>query len=87
MLHKAGDGDVERAAPFRDPVIEGETVAGYGAFGIRKDDEALLQAFNKHLKAFIGSKQHRDLVRPFGFTEAELPGNTTAQSLCRGRGG
>lgn len=87
MLHKAGDGDVEIAAPFRDPVIEGETVAGYGAFGIRKDDEALLQAFNKHLKAFIGSKQHRDLVRPFGFTEAELPGNTTAQSLCRGRGG
>jgi polar amino acid transport system substrate-binding protein len=84
MLNKAGDGSVERAKPFTDPVIEGETVIGYGAFGIRKSDKALLEAFNKHLEAFIGSGPHRALVRPFGFTDAELPGDTTAEHLCRG---
>jgi polar amino acid transport system substrate-binding protein len=83
MLNKAGDGGLERAMPFRDPVIEGETVIGYGAFGIRKEDQALLDAFNEQLKGFIGSEQHLELVRPFGFTEAELPGDTTAEALCR----
>lgn len=85
MLNKAGEGSVERAKPFKDPVIEGKMVIGYGAFGIRKEDKALLEAFNKRLEAFIGSEQHRTLVRPFGFTEAELPGNVTAESLCQPR--
>jgi polar amino acid transport system substrate-binding protein len=85
MLNKAGDAGVERAKPFKDSVIEGETVIGYGAFGMRKEDKALLEAFNKRLEAFIGSEQHRTLVKPFGFTEAELPGDTTAELLCRGQ--
>jgi polar amino acid transport system substrate-binding protein len=85
MLNKVGDGSVERAQPFTDPVIEGESVIGYGAFGVRKEDKALLETFNQHLKTFIGSEQHRARVRPFGFTQAELPGDMTAKSLCRGR--
>jgi polar amino acid transport system substrate-binding protein len=43
----------------------------------------LLEAFNKRIKTFIGSEQHRELVQPFGFTEAELPGDITAEQLCR----
>lgn len=82
MLNKAGDGGVERAEPFTDPVIEGETVIGYGAFGIRKADKALLEALNRRLEAFIGSDQHLELVRPFGFTDAELPGDASAVQLC-----
>lgn len=84
MLNKAGDGVVERAKPFTDPVIEEESVIGYGAFGIREADKALLEAFNQQLDRFIGSEQHRKLVRPFGLTEAELPGNMTAERLCAG---
>jgi polar amino acid transport system substrate-binding protein len=85
MLKKAGDSSgVERAKPFKDPVIEGKTVIGYGAFGVRKEDKALLEALNRQLEAFIGSEQHRRLVKPFGFTTAELPGQVTAASLCRG---
>ncbi|MEW7983752.1 MAG: ectoine/hydroxyectoine ABC transporter substrate-binding protein EhuB [gamma proteobacterium symbiont of Phacoides pectinatus] len=82
MLSKARDSGLERASPFTDPVIEGKAVIGYGAFGIRKDDKTLLDAFNSQLNAFIGSEQHRDLVSSFGFTEAELPGEITAQFLC-----
>jgi polar amino acid transport system substrate-binding protein len=83
MLNKSADGGVERAKPFTDPVIKGEMVVGYGAFGMRKDDKALLEAFNKRIKTFIGSEQHRELVQPFGFTETELPGDITAEQLCR----
>jgi polar amino acid transport system substrate-binding protein len=84
MLGKAGDDGIERAAPFKDPVIEGEQVSGYGAFGLRKADTALLAAFNERLHAFIGSDEHLELVKPFGFTRAELPGKMTAARLCGG---
>jgi len=82
MLTKADDDRLERATPFQDPVVDGETVSGYGAFGLRKTDQALLAVFNKHLAAFIGSPTHLALVKPFGFTEAELPGGMTAARLC-----
>ncbi len=83
MLNKAGDGVVERAKPFTNPVIEGEPVIGYGAFGMRKEDNALRESFNQRLDAFIGTEQHRTLMLPFGFTEAELPGNVRAGDLCQ----
>jgi polar amino acid transport system substrate-binding protein len=82
MLGKAGDDGIERAAPFKDPVIAGERVSGYGAFGLRQGDTALLAAFNERLHAFIGSPEHLALVKPFGFTRAELPGEMTAARLC-----
>lgn len=82
LLNKVGGGRVERAEPFTDPVIEGETVSGYGAFGMRKEDGALLAAFNRQLGAYIGSPEHRSTVRPFGFTASELPGEVTAEELC-----
>ncbi len=71
---------VEPAQPFKDLVIDGKAILGYGAFGFRKEDEDLRTEFNRHLKAFIGTEKHLDTVRPFGFTE--LPGDVTAESLC-----
>jgi polar amino acid transport system substrate-binding protein len=81
MLSKAGDEGIERATPFTNPVIEGQRVSGYGAFGLRHEDRALLAAFNERLHAFIGSAEHLRLVEPFGFTRAELPGGMTAARL------
>lgn len=79
MAEQGGDA-VERATPFTTP----EGAQGYGAFAFRKEDEALLQAFNEELATFIGSPEHLDLVREFGFTEQELPGDVTAEDLCQG---
>lgn len=73
--------EVEMAQPFSDPIINGKTIHGYGAFGFRKEDTDFLEAFNTHLKVFIGGDEHIELVRPFGFTE--LPGDVTAETLCR----
>jgi len=73
------DYQVEQAQPFTNPVIDGKTVLGYGAFGFRKEDEDVLQEFNRHLTAFIATQEHLETVRPFGFTE--LP-DVTAAELC-----
>ncbi|WP_119460791.1 ectoine/hydroxyectoine ABC transporter substrate-binding protein EhuB [Rhodospirillaceae bacterium SYSU D60014] len=82
LVAKAGEGaGVERAEPFG--MVAGESVKGHGGFGFRKEDEALLAEFNKHLAEFIGSPEHLALVEPFGFTKAELPAKTTAE-LCAG---
>ncbi|WP_142847695.1 ectoine/hydroxyectoine ABC transporter substrate-binding protein EhuB [Telmatospirillum sp. J64-1] len=72
---------IERAEPFEDPVIDGESVRGYGAFAFRPGDTDFLEAFNRELLAFRGSEEHLALVEPFGFTAAEMPDRTTAE-LC-----
>ena len=52
-----------------------------GAFGFRKEDTDLLEAFNAELEKFIGTPEHIALVEPFGFGEDFLPTKTTAE-LC-----
>jgi len=84
LLARANSPRLERATPFRDPVIGGKPARGYGAFGFRKTDTALLAAFDAELARFIGTPAHLAAVKPFGFTAAELPGPVTARELCRG---
>lgn len=78
-----GSGKVVRAVPFADLQINGAVVQGYGAFGFRKTDTELLAAFNDALSRLINTPRHLELVRPFGFTENEFPGEVTATALCR----
>ena len=61
-------------------------IRGCGAFGLREEDRDFLREFNTHLKRFVGTKEHLETVRPFGFTEAEQPGNVTAGELSGQRG-
>jgi len=78
-LAEKGDG-VESTPPFA--TVADQSVMGHGGFGFRTEDRALLAAFNKHLKAFIGTKEHLDLVTPLGFGKGFLPTKTTAE-LCQ----
>jgi len=75
---------LERAEPFTELVLDGETVKGYGAFGFRRGDAALRDAFNQVLRGTIGTEAHLELVAPFGFTRDMLPGDATAAALCEG---
>jgi polar amino acid transport system substrate-binding protein len=79
-MAKKGEG-VESTKPFGE--VAGKSVKGHGGFGFRKDDKALLQAFNAQLKTFIGSPEHIALVEPFGFGKDYLP-NKTMEQLCKG---
>lgn len=78
-LASKGDG-VEMTEPFA--TVAGKSVMGHGGFGFRKEDTDLLAEFNKNLTEFIGSKEHLDLVTPFGFGKGYLPTKTTAE-LCK----
>jgi len=84
LLARAENPAVAKARPFEDPVIDGKPARGYGAFGFRRKDVKLREAFNAALAKLIGTPRHREMVRPFGFTATELPGPATADALCRG---
>jgi polar amino acid transport system substrate-binding protein len=86
LLDKTHAVDLERAEPFAQPVIGGIEAWGYGAFAFRKRDRALRDAWNLALDSYLGSAEHLSLVRPFGFTERELPDVKRAEPLCARRG-
>ncbi|MDY7093001.1 MAG: ectoine/hydroxyectoine ABC transporter substrate-binding protein EhuB [Acidobacteriota bacterium] len=83
LLAKRNSPQLERAEPFQQPVIDGETAKGCGAFGFRSTDQELVAAVNRELAAFLGSEEHRQLVEPFGFGASELPGDATTETLCQ----
>lgn len=82
LVKTAGEGSGVEATPAFSEVA-GSYVRGHGAFGFRKEDQALLEAFNAELADFIGSEDHLALVEPFGFGENTLPEKSTAE-LCAG---
>jgi polar amino acid transport system substrate-binding protein len=71
---------VESTPPFA--TVADQSVMGHGGFGFRTADRDLLAAFNEHLKAFLGTKEHLDLVTPLGFGKGFLPTKSTAE-LCQ----
>lgn len=82
LLQRGADQDMESATPFSDPVIDGKPVRGYGAFALRTTDLALCDAFNRELRSFLGSPDHAELIKPFGFgPEHHAGGMTVAQVL------
>lgn len=82
LVRTAGEGaGVEATPSFSE--IAGSYVRGHGAFGFRKEDTALLAAFNEVLSDFVGSEEHLALVEPFGFGANTLPELSTAE-LCAG---
>ena len=83
LLRKAQSDKIQLADNFENPVIDGNSIKGYGAFGFRKKDDELREEFNRHLADFIGSKEHLDLVRPFGFVKETLPGDVSVEELSQ----
>lgn len=64
------------------PELDGEEVKGYGGFTFRREDTALVEAFNRELADFLGSEEHLALIEPYGFGADMLPDRTTTE-LCR----
>jgi polar amino acid transport system substrate-binding protein len=74
--------DVERVMDFKQPVVDGNEVWGYGATAFRLGDEEFQKAFSAELKKLKESGKLLEIISEFGFTEAELPGDITAAQLC-----
>jgi polar amino acid transport system substrate-binding protein len=84
LLDVAKDSSLERATPFRPPVIDGKPDIGFGGYNFRMEDKDFRDAFNKELVAFIGTEEHLALVRPFGFTADDIKPavGVTAEQAC-----
>lgn len=81
VLESAKDSNVERVMDFVQPVIDGQSIRGYGAAAFRKEDEEFVKAYNEELKKLNDSGELLKILEPFGFTEQELPGDKTAEEL------
>lgn len=82
MLEGAGS-DIERVMDFTQPVIDGKETRGYGATAFRQEDNDFREAFNKELQAMKESGELLEILKQFGFTEQELPGDVTAEELSK----
>jgi len=81
LVESADDSAIE-ATPQFFPVIDDKSIRGYGAFAFRKEDRELLAAVNDQLADFIGSDEHWETVKRFGFTPEMAP-DKTAKELCQ----
>ncbi|MCP2338157.1 ectoine/hydroxyectoine ABC transporter substrate-binding protein EhuB [Actinomadura rupiterrae] len=67
------------------PIIDGKEQFGAGAFAFRKADTDLVKAFNQKLGELKTGNRLLPVIKPFGFSQAELPGpNDTAARFCQG---
>jgi len=85
LVMKSKNDKVQVADPFTQPIINGKKLVNYGGFAFRKDETALVKAVNEQLAKYIGTPQHLQLVKPFGFTKVNVPPkNVTSAQICGG---
>jgi polar amino acid transport system substrate-binding protein len=72
----------EATEPFK-PVVDGKPRIDGGAFAFRPTETKLRDAFNVELHKLKDSGELLRILRPFGFTEAEMT-ELTAKELCGG---
>ncbi|MCB1053224.1 MAG: ectoine/hydroxyectoine ABC transporter substrate-binding protein EhuB [Acidobacteria bacterium] len=82
LVTRAGSDQVQTVEPFHDLEQNGVLLKGYGAFGFRKSDSELRNAFNTTLSGLIGTSRHLELVEPFGFGPNQMPGSVRMETLC-----
>ncbi|SCX27728.1 putative amino-acid ABC transporter-binding protein precursor [Agrobacterium sp. DSM 25558] len=54
-----------------------EHTAAFGAFGFRQSDDTLKNAIDSALTQYLGSNEHRAMMKTFGFSDADINMITT----------
>lgn len=80
-LAKQSGGDVEVTDPAKLP----EWTLNWVGIAFRHSDKAFLEAFNKAQKSYIGSPAMMKAVAEYGYTESQLPGESTTAHACANR--
>lgn len=80
----AADGGQTIVLPedFTDPLLDGKPAVNFAGFGVQRQHTELLAALNAALDTVLNSEAHLQAIAPFGFTEAQLPGDVTAEDVC-----
>lgn len=78
--------EVEPAAPMKQPVVNGKSVRSYGAFSFRKDEKALLKAFDEKLEAYKKTDDWAKTLMKYGLTkqDVEAARKMTTAERCKG---
>ncbi|AVA25545.1 ectoine/hydroxyectoine ABC transporter substrate-binding protein EhuB [Rhizobium sp. NXC24] len=86
-LVQGGGSNVEQAAPFTDPVIEGKSVRSYGGFDFRPEDKDLYKAFNTALIAFKKTDDYKKILMSYGLSAESVEAARTknTEDLCAGK--
>jgi len=85
MLDPVTRAGMELVTPFTGFVQpDGTERRGYAAFAFASDDTRLAQAFNEGLARITRDGTLLDVLKRYGFDEGDLPGDATAEALCRG---
>ncbi len=82
-----GSTNVEHAAPFTDPVINGKSVRSYGGFDFRPEDKELYKAFNTALEAFKKTDDYKKILMSYGLSDESVEAARTksTEDLCAGK--
>ncbi|MFD1425425.1 polar amino acid transport system substrate-binding protein [Kroppenstedtia sanguinis] len=84
VLQAQGTDGIEIVEDFKQPVIKGESVVGYGAAAFRKDDQEIQQKFNEELDKLKENGKLLDILEKFNFAKENLPGDHTQEEICKG---
>ena len=86
LIAKSGGADVERVTPFTIAKgADGKPLLNYQSLGFRKDDADFIAQINEQISALRASGKLAEILKPFGFTEQDLPEATvTAARICGG---
>ena len=72
MAHKGFLASNPKLALEIVPISPQERPAAYGAFGFSKADDALRHAIDEALHQYLGSQEHRTMMRRYGFSDADI---------------
>jgi polar amino acid transport system substrate-binding protein len=82
MMESTGAQDIVEVNDFKQPIVDGKSVLGYGAAAFRKEDKKFRDAFSRELAEMKKSDALLNVLKPFGFTEVNLP-DKKADELCK----
>lgn len=74
-------GKTELAHPFDQTGTIVEKCSGFGAFAFRKEDKALLEAWNREQRAFLATNEYQTLMKRFGFEHDAMLGKISAAEV------
>jgi len=80
-LAKESDGAVDVTDPSKLP----EWTLNWVGIAFRPSDTDFLAAFNEAQAEYLGSEAMLAAVAPYGYTEAQLPGDVTTEYACANR--
>ena len=80
-LAKKSGGAVSVTDPSKLP----KWTLNWVGIAFRQSDGAMQKAFNAALKGYLGSDEMLAAVKPYGYTNAQLPGDATTAHACANR--